>query len=139
MNKFSGILGSLKSPTESLCLFFTNDSLKEVEKNLKDIKPYCYVQPGQPAMATITLNEGTEVFKSISTSNAEHLRNLGLDITVKDGNLVLKSETTLIKKGEQVNTHQAKILKMLGIKFGKFSARVHCHLDKKSKNLVIKS
>jgi hypothetical protein len=70
--------------------------------------------------SNITLSQGNQVFKGISTNNADYIRGLGFFVTVKDGFICLEEPTQIAKKGEPLNSSQCKLLKMLGIKIGKF-------------------
>ncbi len=123
-DKFLDVLDKMKDQTKKYCLFFTNKSLEDIQKVLATYKDQVYIQPGHLPTATLTIEKGNAAFDSISTSNAAFIRNLGCFVLVDNGKLTLDEDYIACKKGQPVEVGQCKILKMLGIKVGKFQAKV---------------
>ena len=122
--KFQDVLSEMKGQTEKFCLFFSNKTLEEINKVLVQYNDTVYAQPGQNACATVTFSKGNEVFDSISTSNAAYIRNLGCFVVVEKGKLALQEDYLACTKGQPLKVGQSKILKMLGVKIGKFAVKV---------------
>ena len=91
---------------------------------MDSIDVFVFAQPGTIATASIRIQRGNEAFKPISTSNAAYLRTLGLFVVVKDGYLFLEEDYEAAKKNQPKTVKQCKVLKMLGIKSGKFSGKI---------------
>ena len=123
----------LKGP--SVAIIFSNLQSSVLDEKLKKFSQIEYAQPGHPSPANIVLTKGDAVFTSLSTSNDTHLKKLGLDVLVQNGKLFLESDFLAAKKGEELNSQQCKILKLLGIKVGKVSVDLLAVYNKESNSL----
>ena len=65
------------------------------------------------------------------------MRTLGLFVVVKDGYLFLEEDFTASTKSQPMKVNQCKVLKMLGIKSGKFSGKISAYLLKKSEEIKV--
>ena len=65
------------------------------------------------------------------------MRNLGLFVVVKDGYLYLEEDFKAADKNQPMKVNQCKVLKMLGIKCGKFNGKIAAYLLKKNEQLKI--
>ncbi len=63
-----------------------------------------YAQPGENSPSDITLTKGNQVFRNISTNNADYIRNLGFFVTVKDGCICLEETIKIVQKNEPLNS-----------------------------------
>lgn len=81
--EFCEVLGGehLKN-SEKICLLFSNENEKQVLDRLKKLNVIVYCQPTQLPISSLKLTKGDAVFKNISTSNANVIRNLGIFVTV---------------------------------------------------------
>ena len=121
-DKFAELKDFLKSSTflQKVCFYFTNSDQNEIQEQLNKLYQESYAQPGELSPTNITLSKGNQVFQSISTNNADYIRSLGFFVTVKDGCIFLEESIQIAQNGQPVNSSQCKLLKMLGIKIGKF-------------------
>ena len=111
---------------------FSNLPVSSLKEKLEKFEKIEFAQPGTLSPANVILGKGESVFKKLSSSNDEHLRTLGLDVTVENGKLNLVSDFLCAKKGEALSSEQCKILKLLGIKIGKVSISVRAVYDKEN-------
>ena len=111
---------------------FSNLPVSSLKQKLEKFEKIEFAQPGTISPANVILNKGESVFKKLSPSNDDHLRKLGLDVTVENGLLNLVSDFLCAKKGEGLSSEQCKILKLLGIKIGKVSIMVRAVYDKEN-------
>lgn len=130
--KFNEMFKQQKSEVDKYCLLFTNENLTKIKNSLKNVNGYVYAQPGTVPNVNVKFEKGTEVLKNLATSNAEHLRNLGVFVTVEKGKLNLEEDFLACQKGVPLSVNQCKLLKMLGVKVGKFSCTVEMILSKKN-------
>lgn len=133
--KFNEMFKQIKSEVDKHCLLFTNQNLTKIKKSLKSITGFVFAQPGTIPNVNVKFEKGTEVLKNLATSNAEHLRNLGVFVTVDKGKLNLEEDFLACQKGVPLSVNQCKLLKMVGVKVGKFECAVELVLSKKNKTV----
>ena len=115
-----------------VALIFSNQPVSALKLKLDHFSDIEFAQPGTLSPANVTLDSGDSVFKSLSTSNDDYLRKLGLDVTVENGRLCLVSNFLAARKGSELTSDQCKLLKLLGIKLGRVSLTVRAVYDKES-------
>jgi mRNA turnover protein 4 len=115
-----------------IALVFTNQPVSTLKSKLENFSKIEFAQPGSISPANVVLSKGDTVFKSMSSSNDEYLRNLGLDVNVNEGKLNLVSDFLAAGKGQALTSEQCKILKLLGIKLGKVKVEVRAIFDKEN-------
>lgn len=59
---------------------------------------------------------------------------MGFFVTVKDGHICLEETIKIAQKNEPFNSSQCKLLKMLGIKMGKFRASIIATVNSNGEN-----
>ena len=115
-----------------IALVFSNQPVSTLKSKLENFSKIEFAQPGSLSPANVVLGKGDTVFKSMSSSNDEYLRNLGLDVNVHEGKLNLVSDFLAAGKGLALSSEQCKILKLLGIKLGKVKVEVRAIFDKEN-------
>lgn len=96
-----------------------------------------YCQPGGLPISTVKLTRGAEVFANLASSNANYIRNFGIFVTVQNGKLYLEEDYLAAQKNVPLTVAQSKILKMLGIKVGKYEGKILQGLINKKEILKI--
>ena len=109
---------------------FTNMVPDALRTRLESFKVIEFAQPGAISPANVVLTKGEKVFAKLSASNVDYLRLLGLDVDVKNGQLLLVNDFLAATKGEKLESHQCKLLKLLGLKIGKANICVRAAFDK---------
>jgi mRNA turnover protein 4 len=111
-------------------LLFTNKTPVEVQTVFQEYRPSDYARSGATATETVTLKKGVDALARLPHSIEAHLRQLGLPTQLKEGVIHLLGDHTVCKKGQEISSDAAQLLKLLEIKQAQFLMTVEAHWTK---------
>jgi len=103
-------------------LLFTDHSKQEVLKYFNSYSAPEFAQSGFIATQTVVLDAGP--LEQFNFSMEKRLRELGLDILLKNGVMELQQELTVCQEGQAISTESARILEHLGIEMAEMKVTV---------------
>eukprot|EP00922_Rhytidocystis_sp_ex-Travisia-forbesii_P021291 GHVS01031203.1.p1 GENE.GHVS01031203.1~~GHVS01031203.1.p1 ORF type:complete len:232 (+),score=42.16 GHVS01031203.1:168-863(+) len=107
-------------------LLFTDLPPAQVQEHFDFEHPAEFARSGFCATDTIILKEGADSLKAFPQSVESHLRKLGLPTLLKNGVIHLLGEYTVCTEGKEINSSQAQLLKLLGIRMAEFRMEMMC-------------
>lgn len=107
-------------------LMFTNQSLQQVEEYFNQEKMIDFARCGGIATTTISIKAGAlQRGSEPLPHNMEPLvRSCGLPTTLVKGVVTLLKDSTIVSEGDTINTSQAQLLKIFGIKMAECRLRM---------------
>eukprot|EP00922_Rhytidocystis_sp_ex-Travisia-forbesii_P032451 GHVS01048210.1.p2 GENE.GHVS01048210.1~~GHVS01048210.1.p2 ORF type:complete len:132 (-),score=19.21 GHVS01048210.1:58-453(-) len=107
-------------------LLFTDLPPAQVQEQFDQVHPAEFARSGFCATDTIILKEGEKSLKEFPASVESYLRKLGLPTLLKNGVIHLLGDYTVCTEGKEINSSQAQLLKMLGIRMSSFRMEMLC-------------
>ncbi|XP_040583400.1 LOW QUALITY PROTEIN: mRNA turnover protein 4 homolog [Lepeophtheirus salmonis] len=122
LHKISALLNGQRG------LLFTNETLDDSLDYFKKNKEPDFARSGGIAPQTVVLPEGP--IQEMSFAIEPQLRALGLPSTLKKGILHLTKDHVVCKEGQTLDSTQARILKLFGMKHADFSIKLLAYWDR---------
>ena len=105
-------------------LLFTNESLEEVRRVLEETQVNEFARAGREATDEVKLDPGPLV--NFPHNMEPYLRKLGLPTKLDKGVVTLLAPHTVCSAGAQLDSDQAKLLQLLGIRMALFKLTLKC-------------
>ena len=103
-------------------IILTNEDPFEISKDLIEKEIDVYAKPGQIAEEDIVVKAGPTPFPP--GPMVTEFNKLGIKVRPQAGKLVILKDTTLVKKGEEINEDSASMLRKLDIKPMKIQVKI---------------
>jgi len=105
-------------------LLFTNVPLEEVQKVLTEAQLDEFARAGAPATEAVELPAGP--LPQFPHNMEPYLRKLGLPTRLDNGVVTLRYNHAICREGATLNSDQAKVLRLLGIRMATFKLTLRC-------------
>jgi mRNA turnover protein 4 len=117
-------------------LISTNMGQVELANMLANHESPEFARAGAVATGTVALEEGFEALSRFPHSMETQLRKLGLPTTLYDGKVKLLTNYTVCTEGEEINSNQAQLLKLMDIQMASFKVTLRAVYDKEKSQVV---
>jgi len=105
-------------------LLFTNETAAEVQRILEETQVNEFARAGREATEDIELEAGP--LTSFPHNMEPYLRKLGLPTKLDKGTVIMLAPHVVCKAGAALNSDQAKLLQLLGVKMALFKLTLRC-------------